>query len=194
MARAAEQAPAAAAPVHSAPRPSPAPSAAERDSAASESATVRKGNWPLLRSTGLLGITMAVVTAAGMAYHTGTLHAPHHVSSHAPPGLTGTVKASIPAAGNTSAREGPQQSPEAESEPAAYQPIRLANPFDASEIFEFPAGTSLAEARQSVAALLLERAHDRLDHFQQYPRAAPERAAHARLAKSPSGTHRSARE
>ena len=40
-------------------------------------------------------------------------------------------------------------------------PVRFANPFDAAEVFEFPSGTSEAEARQAVADLLLQRAHDR---------------------------------
>jgi hypothetical protein len=39
--------------------------------------------------------------------------------------------------------------------------VRFANPFDATEIFEFPSGTSDTEARQAVADLLLQRAHDR---------------------------------
>lgn len=40
-------------------------------------------------------------------------------------------------------------------------PVRMANPFDSSEVFEFPPGTSTAEARESVASLLLQRARDR---------------------------------
>jgi hypothetical protein len=40
-------------------------------------------------------------------------------------------------------------------------PVRFGNPFDASEVFEFPPGTSDDQARQSVAAILLQRAHDR---------------------------------
>jgi hypothetical protein len=40
-------------------------------------------------------------------------------------------------------------------------PVRFGNPFDASEIFEFPPGTSVDQARQSVAAMLLQRARDR---------------------------------
>jgi hypothetical protein len=43
----------------------------------------------------------------------------------------------------------------------ARPPVRFANPFDRSEIFEFPAGTSRAEARRKVAQLLMERAHGR---------------------------------
>jgi hypothetical protein len=38
------------------------------------------------------------------------------------------------------------------------EPLRVANPFDASEIFEFPAGTSEADAHEAVAGFLLERA------------------------------------
>jgi hypothetical protein len=40
-------------------------------------------------------------------------------------------------------------------------PVRFRNPFDASEVFEFPAGTSDDSARESVAAMLLQRARDR---------------------------------
>lgn len=40
-------------------------------------------------------------------------------------------------------------------------PTRFANPFDASEIFEFPAGTTEDDARQSVARILFERARER---------------------------------
>jgi hypothetical protein len=40
--------------------------------------------------------------------------------------------------------------------------VHFANPFDAAEIFEFPAGTSETDAREAVAELLLERARDRL--------------------------------
>lgn len=40
----------------------------------------------------------------------------------------------------------------------AGEPVRVANPFDASEVFEFPAGTSEADAREAVAGFLIERA------------------------------------
>jgi hypothetical protein len=40
-------------------------------------------------------------------------------------------------------------------------PVRVRNPFDAQEVFEFPAGTTKAEARQKVTQLLLQRAVDR---------------------------------
>jgi hypothetical protein len=40
-------------------------------------------------------------------------------------------------------------------------PVRVRNPFDATEVFEFPAGTTKAEARQKIADVLLQRAVDR---------------------------------
>ena len=60
---------------------------------------------------------------------------------------------------NTDARSGdprPQWS-SMQTEPVG-EPLRVANPFDATEIFEFPAGTSEADARDAVAGFLLERA------------------------------------
>ena len=44
-----------------------------------------------------------------------------------------------------------------QTEPVA-EPLRIANPFDATETFEFPAGTSEADAREAIAGFLIERA------------------------------------
>jgi hypothetical protein len=44
---------------------------------------------------------------------------------------------------------------------APQPPVRFRNPFDASEVFEFPPGTSDDSARELVAAMLLQRARDR---------------------------------
>lgn len=44
---------------------------------------------------------------------------------------------------------------------AKEQPVRFANPFDAEEVFEFPPGTTETEARDAVAAVLMERAASR---------------------------------
>lgn len=41
------------------------------------------------------------------------------------------------------------------------EPLRYRNPFDKAEVFEFPAGTTKAEARDAVAQILLERATER---------------------------------
>lgn len=48
-----------------------------------------------------------------------------------------------------------------QSADALDSPVRFSNPFDASEVFEFPPGTSDEQARQSVAAILVQRARDR---------------------------------
>lgn len=45
------------------------------------------------------------------------------------------------------------------------EPVLFANPFDAHEVFEFPAGTSVDEAREAVAQLLIERAVERQRQF-----------------------------
>jgi len=44
---------------------------------------------------------------------------------------------------------------------ARNSPTRFTNPFDSSEVFEFPPGTSEDAARKSVAEILLERARER---------------------------------
>jgi hypothetical protein len=41
------------------------------------------------------------------------------------------------------------------------EPVRVANPFDSSEVFEFPAGTSEADAHEAIAGFLIERASRR---------------------------------
>ncbi len=52
--------------------------------------------------------------------------------------------------------------PEAATPPAPQSvPVVFRNPFDAAEVFEFPSGTSVAEARDAVARILLERARER---------------------------------
>ena len=39
--------------------------------------------------------------------------------------------------------------------------VQVINPFDATEVFEFPAGTSDVESREKVAQILLQRARER---------------------------------
>ena len=59
----------------------------------------------------------------------------------------------------------PSHAPDPEAPPATSRPpdaMRFANPFDKSEVFEFPPGTSEVEARDAVADLLLQRARDRV--------------------------------
>jgi hypothetical protein len=55
-------------------------------------------------------------------------------------------------------------------------PLRFRNPFDRKEVFTFPPGTSLADARAQVADMLMKRAQERLSHPQRLAR--PHRASH----------------
>lgn len=57
------------------------------------------------------------------------------------------------------------------------QPVVLVNPFDASERFTFPPGTSKAEAREQMATLLLQRAAERGAHLPRSRKLAADRRA-----------------
>lgn len=62
----------------------------------------------------------------------------------------------------------PSPPPEQVASVAAPEEIRyveLVNPFDATEVFKFPPGTSKSDARDQMAALLLERAIERKAHL-----------------------------
>ena len=72
-----------------------------------------------------------------------------------PPPASGPAPAPAPASASASAPEPPS---DAATPP---EPVRYVNPFDKKEVFEFPAGTSKAEARDAVAELLYERAQER---------------------------------
>ena len=55
-----------------------------------------------------------------------------------------------------------QPPPPSSSSPSTdATPVRFVNPFDRNEVFEFPPGTSAADARQAVAELLSQRARER---------------------------------
>jgi hypothetical protein len=59
----------------------------------------------------------------------------------------------------------PQSQLPASAPASEGEPVRFANPFDPKEVFEFPAGTSEAEARDAVAEMLMERAMERQGKF-----------------------------
>lgn len=64
-------------------------------------------------------------------------------------------------------------------------PLRIANAFDAAEVFEFPYGTSESEARDAVSELLLARARER--HAQRptrWPATGSQRGRGARFEQS----------
>jgi hypothetical protein len=53
----------------------------------------------------------------------------------------------------------PEPAPAVEA--PAPEPVLFRNPFDRSDVFDFPAGTTQAEARDAVAEILMQRARER---------------------------------
>ena len=49
---------------------------------------------------------------------------------------------------------------------AEQSTVRVVNPFDRTEVFLFPAGTSADESREKVAQILLQRARERQGHWE----------------------------
>ena len=104
--------------------------------------------WPVALAIAVVGVATAVVWRPGVS-HRGVLRA-------APaPAPDSTPQAASKPAVPVVAEEAP-----APQEPPA-PPVRVKNPFDPKEIFEFPAGTTKAEARKIVSELLLQRAVNR---------------------------------
>ena len=68
------------------------------------------------------------------------------------------VQSTIPAAPDPFVEEPPP--------PLELPPVRVKNPFDESEVFELPAGTTKAEARAYVEEVLLQRAAERQAYIQ----------------------------
>jgi hypothetical protein len=93
--------------------------------------------WPAV----ILTIAGISVLSGGIAYLATIPAQPAHVGADAVVGSAGPETTAPPSADNA--------------------PVRFTNPFDATEVFQFPSGTSDTEARQAVAGLLLQRAHDR---------------------------------
>jgi hypothetical protein len=60
---------------------------------------------------------------------------------------------------------------------SAQPALKVINPFDASEVFEFPAGTSAAEGRDKVAQMLLARARERRSEWERARRTVNVRTA-----------------
>jgi len=80
-----------------------------------------------------------------------------HVFGQQAPPVARPAPAPVMAAGGAGVNISQPQPPGTSADPV----VKVRNPFDATEVFEFPAGTSRAESRQKVAQLLLQRARDR---------------------------------
>jgi hypothetical protein len=82
---------------------------------------------------------------------------------------SGITYFAVTRAQGSGAVEGPSLSASLVSPPpslpaaAGQVPVKFVNPFDPTEVFEFPPGTSQATARDAVAELLLNRARHRLE-------------------------------
>lgn len=94
---------------------------------------------------GLCGLIAAVTLVAALRMLIPLFAAP--ATPFAPPSVDATLSRWAPAA--------------EEAELAATESVRVPNPFDASEVFEFPSGTTRAEARAAMTETLLERARER---------------------------------
>jgi hypothetical protein len=120
-----------------------------RQKTPSSDVVARIRRWPLATAAGVVGFLAGALTMWGGA---------HREPNHAPPPPPPPVP--IVATTAASAPPAPVEN-EPPAEPNQAPPLRVKNPFDASEVFEFPPGTSKADARQLVADILLERARDR---------------------------------
>jgi hypothetical protein len=69
-------------------------------------------------------------------------------------------------------------------------PVRVRNPFDVTEVFEFPAATSKTEAREAVAKILLARAQDRRGQGLSIGHAEARYLAHGASDKNPAAAAR----
>jgi hypothetical protein len=144
--------------------PRPVGEALEQKTPAGSRGTVSVARAPRKSRQFALGLGMVAAAAGllgGVAY-LAAARAPHPIPIVAD-------SASRP----TTAPEAPTSAPELTSlAPPSVTPdvpVRFKNPFDASEVFEFPAGTSLTEVRDAVAEMLSQRARERQSLFVKRP-------------------------
>ncbi len=111
--------------------------------------------WPVPFAAALAGVVVGI--AASIAWR----HSPpRHVAPGSAP--SPAIRRAPPAASRSAVLAEPQVTPIPQvsqvSQAMQGPPVRAGNPFDPQEVFEFPAGTTVAEARQKVSELLLQRA------------------------------------
>jgi len=96
---------------------------------------------------GLRVLGLAVLSVAAVLAIWGIAHQAMDRNPPTPAEETNAVAAPVVRAAPTAESKGP--------------PVRMTNPFDRSEVFEFPPGTSRKEARKAVSEILLQRANER---------------------------------
>jgi hypothetical protein len=138
--------------------PTPPPPATDSILSSMPSQTTSTHNSASLARGALAGIAAGLVIVVAIASLSTT-----RLTSAAKPNPTPETHKLVaaspaPAPAPTAA---PATSEPSQAAVAQAQPLRFKNPFDKSEVFEFPAGTTLEEARASVADLLKQRAQDR---------------------------------
>jgi hypothetical protein len=126
--------------------------------------------WPVQLAAAVGGIM--VVIAACFAWRSSPPHriaarvapAPA-IASTPPPASQPAALAKPPISQPVPVAQVPHLSPASQASqvpPASpVAPVRVKNPFDPKEVFEFPAGTTKAEARKKVTEILVQRAVDR---------------------------------
>ena len=135
--------------------------ALEQETSTGRQGTVSAARPPRKSRRFALGLGMAATVAGllgGLAY-LATARARHPVPVVADSGARPTSGTEVP---TLALAPVPSATPDG--------PVRFKNPFDASEVFEFPAGTSQAEVRDAVAELLSQRARERQSLFVKRPR------------------------
>jgi hypothetical protein len=117
--------------------------------------------WSVSLAAALVGIAVGV--AASIAWRSAPTHPVAQRIAPSPPTRSVSLTASRPAVlAKPQVPQLAQAAPVAPAAPVSQSPpVRVKNPFDPQEVFEFPAGTPRAEARQKVSELLLQRAVDR---------------------------------
>ena len=119
------------------------------------------------------GMAAAVAGLLGGLTYLATAGARHPPPIVADSGSRPTVAPQVPTSAPTSmpaSVPAPALAPAPASPATPDAPVRFKNPFDASEVFEFPAGMSRAEMRDAVAELLSQRALERQSLFVKKPR------------------------
>jgi hypothetical protein len=130
--------------------------------------------WLLGQSAAILGVAVALMGLGSVAHRAAVRQPMAPVAQTAQTSQTALVPQASPTVSGIVVQTALSVTPvaaeaaataasaaESTSPSATDLPVRIRNPFDRTEVFEFPPGTSQDEARQAVADRLLDRARER---------------------------------